>query len=148
MSSFTDTKAREKTVNFVDYFLAGEGYYVSASSKYHPNGLASLCGHSVAVESGTTEQSDAQAEAKTCAKHKSGAVKVLSFSTQNEATTWSWSAVCAVPPAGNSRVRITMRGPCTLFISTLSQRSVSLSWPSGNGGVAMRLSARVTFLIW
>jgi polar amino acid transport system substrate-binding protein len=85
MSSFTDTKAREKTVNFVDYFLAGEGYYVSASSKYHPNGLTSLCGHSVAVESGTTEQSDAQAEAKTCAKHKSGAVKVLSFSTQNEA---------------------------------------------------------------
>jgi polar amino acid transport system substrate-binding protein len=85
MSSFTDTKAREKTVNFVDYFLAGEGYYVSASSKYHPNGLTALCGHSVAVESGTTEQSDAQAEAKTCAKHKAAAVKVLSFSTQNEA---------------------------------------------------------------
>jgi polar amino acid transport system substrate-binding protein len=85
MSSFTDTKARQKTVNFVDYFLAGEGYYVSASSKFHPNGLTALCGHSVAVESGTTEQSDAQAEAKTCAKHKAAAVKVLSFSTQNEA---------------------------------------------------------------
>ena len=85
MSSFTDTKARQKTVNFVDYFLAGEGYYVSARSKYHPNGLTALCGHSVAVESGTTEQSDAQAEAKTCAKHKAAAVKVLSFSTQNEA---------------------------------------------------------------
>ena len=85
MSSFTDTKARQKQVNFVDYFLAGEGYYVSASSKYHPNGLIALCGHSVAVESGTTEQSDAQAEAKTCAKHKSGTIKVLAFSTQSEA---------------------------------------------------------------
>jgi polar amino acid transport system substrate-binding protein len=85
MSSFTDTKARQKQVNFVDYFLAGEGYYVSATSKYHPNGLIALCGHSVAVESGTTEQSDAQAEAKTCATHKAGTIKVLSFSTQSEA---------------------------------------------------------------
>jgi polar amino acid transport system substrate-binding protein len=85
MSSFTDTKARQKTVNFVDYFEAGEGYYVGASSKYHPNGLAALCGHSVSVESGTTEQSDAQHEAKFCKSHKKGAVKVLPFSTQSEA---------------------------------------------------------------
>jgi polar amino acid transport system substrate-binding protein len=85
MSSFTDEKSRQKSVNFVDYFSAGEGYYVSASSKYHPNGLKALCGHSVSVESGTTEQSDAQAEAKVCAKDKLGAIKVLSFSTQDEA---------------------------------------------------------------
>ena len=85
MSSFTDTKAREKQVNFVDYFVAGEGYYVSSNSSYHPNGLAALCGHTVSVESGTTEQSDAQAQAKACKKHKKGAVKVLSFETQSEA---------------------------------------------------------------
>jgi polar amino acid transport system substrate-binding protein len=85
MSSFTDTKAREKQVNFVDYFVAGEGYYVSSNSKYHPNGLSALCGHTVSVESGTTEQSDAQAQAKTCKKDKKGAVKVLSFETQSEA---------------------------------------------------------------
>jgi polar amino acid transport system substrate-binding protein len=85
MSSFTDTKLREKQVNFVDYFVAGEGYYVSSNSKYHPNGLAALCGHTVSVESGTTEQSDAQAQAKACKKHKKGAVKVLSFETQSEA---------------------------------------------------------------
>jgi polar amino acid transport system substrate-binding protein len=85
MSSFTDTKAREKVVNFVDYFVAGEGYYVASNSKYHPSGLAALCGHTVSVESGTTEQSDAQAQAKACKKHKKGAVKVLSFETQSEA---------------------------------------------------------------
>jgi polar amino acid transport system substrate-binding protein len=85
MSSFTDEKSREKVVNFVDYFEAGEGYYVSASSSYHPNGLGALCGHSVSVESGTTEQSDAQKQAKTCKSHKKAAVKVLSFSTQSEA---------------------------------------------------------------
>jgi polar amino acid transport system substrate-binding protein len=85
MSSFTDTKARQKQVNFVDYFVAGEGYYVSASSKYRPNGLKALCGHSVSVESGTTEETDAQSQAKACKHAKKSAVKVLSFSTQSEA---------------------------------------------------------------
>lgn len=78
-SSFTDTKAREKVVDFVDYFKAGEGFYENANSTKTFNGLKSLCGHSVSVETGTTEQSDAQAQAKLC--H----VNVLSFEDQNEA---------------------------------------------------------------
>lgn len=78
-SSFTDTKAREQQVDFVDYFSAGEGYYVNANSTLSFNGLASLCGHTVAVESGTTEQTDAQTQAKKC--H----VTVDSFSDQNQA---------------------------------------------------------------
>ena len=84
-SSFTDTKARQKQVDFVDYFQAGEGYYVKAGSSYKPNGLAALCGHTVAVETGTVEQTDAQAQAKKCTKsHKKG-VSVLSFADQNSA---------------------------------------------------------------
>jgi polar amino acid transport system substrate-binding protein len=78
-SSFTDTKAREKQVDFVDYFQAGEGYYVSANSKTAFNGLASLCGHTVAVEAGTVEESDAKAQGKKCN------VTVLSFQDQNAA---------------------------------------------------------------
>jgi polar amino acid transport system substrate-binding protein len=85
MSSFTDTKARQKIVNFVDYFVAGEGYYVRSNSSYRPNGLSALCGHSVSVESGTTEQSDAQSEVKACKSHHKKTDKVLSFETQNEA---------------------------------------------------------------
>jgi polar amino acid transport system substrate-binding protein len=85
MSSFTDTLARQKTVNFVDYFVAGEGYYVSANSSYHPNGLLALCGHAVSVESGTTEQSDAQSDIKVCKSHHKKVDKVLPFATQNEA---------------------------------------------------------------
>jgi polar amino acid transport system substrate-binding protein len=84
-SSFTDTKARQKQVDFVDYFQAGEGYYVKAGSSYKPNGLEALCGHSVAVETGTVEQTDAQSQNKKCTKaHKHG-VKVLSFADQNSA---------------------------------------------------------------
>lgn len=78
-SSFTDTKAREQQVDFVTYFVAGEGFYVSSSSTESFNGLSSLCGHTVSVESGTTEQSDAQAQAKKCS------VTVDSFSNQNQA---------------------------------------------------------------
>ncbi len=79
MSSFTDTKSREKQVTFVDYFKAGEAFYVPSNSKLELNGLKSLCGHSVSVELGTTEQSDAQSQAKKC--H----VSIGIYATQTEA---------------------------------------------------------------
>jgi polar amino acid transport system substrate-binding protein len=60
-SSFTDTKEREKTVHFIDYFVAGESFMTKAQGGSSVTGLADLCGHTVAVERGTTEQSDAQA---------------------------------------------------------------------------------------
>ena len=82
-SSFTVNKSREKQVNFVDYFQAGEGVYAKASSKIAFTGLKSFCGLTVAVETGTVEQSDAQSVAKTCPATKKATV--LSFSTQTEA---------------------------------------------------------------
>jgi polar amino acid transport system substrate-binding protein len=82
-SSFTDEKSREKQVNFVDYFQAGEGVYAKSSSTATFTGLKSLCGHAVAVESGTTEQSDAQKTAKACSSSKK--LTVLSYPTQTEA---------------------------------------------------------------
>lgn len=79
MSSFTDTKAREKTVDFVTYFQAGEGFYVKAGSSKTFTGLDSLCNAKVAVENGTTELDDANAQAKKCK------VTVLAFADQNQA---------------------------------------------------------------
>ena len=84
-SSFTDTIARQKVVDFVDYFTAGEGFYVKAGSPLAFNGLTSLCGHTVAVEDGTTEQTDAQTEAKACTKAGKKTVTVLSFGNQSQA---------------------------------------------------------------
>ena len=84
-SSFTVTPARAKVVNFVTYFQAGEGYYVKDSSSLRLAGLLSLCGKTVSVESGTTEQSDAENESTTCKKDHKSAVTVLTFSDQNEA---------------------------------------------------------------
>jgi len=79
MSSFTDTKDREKTVDFVTYFNAGTSFYTKAQGGPAINGLANLCGHKVAVEKGTTQQTDAQAQAKKCK------LSVLVFPDQNGA---------------------------------------------------------------
>jgi polar amino acid transport system substrate-binding protein len=85
MSSFTDTKAREKQVNFVTYFQAGTSFFEKAQGGPPVTGLASLCGRKVAVESGTTEETDAKAQAKKCPSGKN--LQVLSFNTQSEANT-------------------------------------------------------------
>jgi polar amino acid transport system substrate-binding protein len=82
-SSFTDEKSREKQVNFVDYFQAGEGVYAKSTSTATFTGLKSFCGFSVAVETSTTEQSDAVKTAKACSKSKK--LTVLSYPTQTEA---------------------------------------------------------------
>jgi polar amino acid transport system substrate-binding protein len=50
VSSFTDTKEREKTVDFVDYFQAGISFYAKTSTNVPVSTVADLCGRSVAVE--------------------------------------------------------------------------------------------------
>src|SRR3954452_5609372 len=67
MSSFTDTKEREQTVDFVTYFTAGTSFYVQSDGGPVVNGLADLCGKKVAVEKGTTQADDAAAHRKRCA---------------------------------------------------------------------------------
>ena len=66
ISSFTDTLDRQKTNDFVTYMQAGTAFYASTSSNLTPKALTDLCGHSVAVEKGTTQQEDAEAQAKKC----------------------------------------------------------------------------------
>jgi polar amino acid transport system substrate-binding protein len=85
MSSFTDTKEREKTVDFVTYFSAGTSFYTKASGGVDVNGLADLCGKTVAVEKGTTQGDDATAQSRKCTAAGKGAVKVSTFPDQNGA---------------------------------------------------------------
>ncbi|MGH8920951.1 MAG: ABC transporter substrate-binding protein, partial [Acidimicrobiales bacterium] len=85
LSSFTDTKKREKVVTFVTYFKAGEAFYVKASGGPSISGLSSLCGKKVAVESGTTEEADAKTQSAACTKNGKPAVTVQVYQNQNEA---------------------------------------------------------------
>src|SRR5437763_11744037 len=75
-SSFTDTKAREKTVDFVTYLHVGEAFLTKAGTGAHPKTLADLCGLTVSVEAGTTELSDATNQNKKCTTAGKPAIKL------------------------------------------------------------------------
>jgi polar amino acid transport system substrate-binding protein len=82
-SSFTDTKEREKVVNFVDYFTAGISFYAKSSANPGVKSLTDLCGKTVAAEKGTVELEEATKQSATCTKAGKKAVTVLSFPGQN-----------------------------------------------------------------
>jgi polar amino acid transport system substrate-binding protein len=85
MSSFTDTKEREKTVDFVTYFSAGTSFYTKAQGGVNVSSLADLCGKTVAAEKGTTQADDATAQSKKCKDAGKPGVNVLVFPDQNGA---------------------------------------------------------------
>jgi len=85
MSSFTDTKEREKTVDFVTYFSAGTSFFVKAGGGPAISSLGDLCGHHVAVEKGTTQQDDATGQSKKCTDAGKPAVDVQIYTDQNGA---------------------------------------------------------------
>jgi polar amino acid transport system substrate-binding protein len=145
-SSFTDTIARQKVVDFVDYFTAGEGYYVKSGSPLTFNGLASLCGHSVAVESGTTEESDAKAQAKKCT---SGKVTVLSFGNQSQANLAVSSGRADVGFADSQVAGYIVATSNGVFQNSGTSFEVApygLALPKGNG-MAAPVQAAVNYLI-
>jgi polar amino acid transport system substrate-binding protein len=85
MSSMTDSKDREKSVDFVTYFKAGTSFFVNAAGGPTISSLEDLCGRKVAVESGTTEETDAKTQSAKCVKEKKAPVDVEAFSDQNQA---------------------------------------------------------------
>ena len=57
ISSWSPTSDREASgIDFISYYKAGESWVVKASGGPTVNSMADLCGHSVAVEKGTTEE--------------------------------------------------------------------------------------------
>ena len=78
-SSFTDNLDREKTVDMVDYFSAGTSFFAPSDSSINPASTADLCGKTVAVEKGTTQLDDLNAQKKKCS------LKILAFPDQNGA---------------------------------------------------------------
>jgi polar amino acid transport system substrate-binding protein len=85
MSSITDTKAREKTVDFVSYFSTGTSFYVKANAGPKIESLADLCGRTVAVVRGTTQAADADAQNTACRKAGRRDVTIAVFPDHNGA---------------------------------------------------------------
>jgi polar amino acid transport system substrate-binding protein len=87
ISAMTINADRQQKVDFIPYFKAGESFVVLKGSSKHPTKIADLCGLSVAVESGTAEESesmDANDASKQgpCASNK---IKLQSFQVDTEA---------------------------------------------------------------
>jgi polar amino acid transport system substrate-binding protein len=82
-SSFTDTKSLEKSVNFVDYFQAGEGIYADSGSPATFKSLADLCGLTLAVVSNSPEQVTANSEVAKCPSNET--LTVHAFRTGSDA---------------------------------------------------------------
>jgi polar amino acid transport system substrate-binding protein len=84
MSSFTDTKEREKTVDFVDYFSAGIQWAALAGKTVDPN---NACGLKVSVQATTTEDTvDIPTKSKACVSAGKPAINKLKFDRQDDAT--------------------------------------------------------------
>ncbi|WP_257477740.1 ABC transporter substrate-binding protein [Acidipropionibacterium jensenii] len=86
LSSFTITAEREKQVNMISYFTAG---MAKAVLKGNPKNVPadSLCGVTVAVSTGTSEDDDAQKQSKECVAAGKKPATILSYKTLPEATT-------------------------------------------------------------
>jgi polar amino acid transport system substrate-binding protein len=72
-------------VDFVDYFVAGESFFTKASGGVSINTIADICGKTVAVEKGTTEETDAGAQGAKCKQAGKPGVTVQSYQDQNGA---------------------------------------------------------------
>ena len=84
MSSFTDTKEREQTVDFVTYGSAGILWAQRPDNPVDPN---NACGKKVAVQATTTEETDElPAKSKACTDAGKPAIQIVSFDGQDAAT--------------------------------------------------------------
>ena len=83
MSSFTDSKEREATVDFVTYFKAGTAW-ASKDTSFDPD---NACGKKVAVQTGTVQDTgDLPAKNKKCTSGGKPAITIQRFENQDEAT--------------------------------------------------------------
>ncbi|HUR50605.1 MAG TPA: ABC transporter substrate-binding protein [Mycobacteriales bacterium] len=82
MSAMSDSKKRQASVDFVDYFVVGTSIIVKKGNPEKVTTLDDLCGKTIAIQQGTTQDDVAEAQ-----KTKCGAkgLKILKFPTDPEA---------------------------------------------------------------
>lgn len=84
MSSFTDTKERQQSVDFVDYFSAGTLWAQRPGAPIDPN---EACGKKVAVQATTVQDTEElPAKSATCTEAGKPAIEIVRFDGQDAAT--------------------------------------------------------------
>jgi len=82
MSAMSDTKKRQASIDFVDYFIVGTSIIVKKGNPQHIQSLNDFCGRTIAIQQGTTQDDVAEAQAKKCGEKK---LHILKFPTDPEA---------------------------------------------------------------
>jgi polar amino acid transport system substrate-binding protein len=133
-SSFTDTKEREKTVDFVTYLSVGQALLTKTTGP-HLNYVSELCGHKVAVEKGTIEQEGAAAQTKKCTAEGRAPITLLVFPDQNGANLALSSGRAEVDYADSPIIAYQVRqlGVQVRSGPTFSPEPYGLAIPKGNG---------------
>jgi polar amino acid transport system substrate-binding protein len=134
-SSFTDTKEREKTVDFVTYLSVGEAFLTKSGTGVNVNTLADLCGKTVSVEKGTVEQTDATTQNSKCHAAGKPGIKLLVFPDQNGANLALSSSRAQVDFADSPIIAYQVRqlGVVVKSSPTFGVAPYGLALPKGNG---------------
>ena len=85
LSQLLDKPARRAIVNFVDYMNSSEAIMVRKGNPDHVTGLSTLCGLSVAAETGTTVADFLTAQSKTCTSSGKKPIAVQTFLRDSDA---------------------------------------------------------------
>jgi polar amino acid transport system substrate-binding protein len=85
ISGMNDTPARRKQVDFVDYLKVGQSIMVKKGNPKHISSLASLAGHTVSVESGTTNRDFLAAQSAKLVKAGKKAINIKTFPKDTDA---------------------------------------------------------------
>jgi polar amino acid transport system substrate-binding protein len=83
LSSFTDTKERQASVDFVNYFSAGTQWAVKKGVKLDPN---NACGKIVSAMTGSTQADDISAKSDACVNAGKKAITLLTYDSGEQAT--------------------------------------------------------------
>ncbi len=85
ISGMNDTAERRKQVNFVDYISVGQSLMVKPGNPKQIKGLASLSGHSVSVETGTTNKDFLEETSEKLQKEGKAPINVKTFPKDTDA---------------------------------------------------------------
>lgn len=86
MSSMSDTKERQdQGLDFVDYFNAGTSIIVQKGNPQKIAGLDDLCGKTIGIQKGTTQEEVATKQAAKCKSEGKGDLAVQTFEKDTEA---------------------------------------------------------------
>ncbi len=84
ISAVSVTPERQKKVDFVPYFNAGESLLVKIGNPSNIKSTADLCGQKVGVQNGTIEQTDLQTANTTCKNAGKAAIEITALTNQTD----------------------------------------------------------------